>query len=96
MSEQIVEKSSVKVDNEEKNKEKNPWKVILFNDRFHTFDEVILQLMKAIGCGLDRAKELTLEVHFKGKANVYEGEFEDCFQVNNVLKEINLITEIEG
>lgn len=94
MSEQIVEQGSVKVDSDEK--QKTPWRVILFNDHIHTFDEVILQLIKATGHGLEKAKELTLEVHFKGKANVYESDFEACFKVSNILKEINLITEIEG
>ena len=28
-----------------------PWKVILFNDDVHTFEEVVIQLMKATGCG---------------------------------------------
>ena len=73
-----------------------PWRVILFNDDIHTFDEVILQLVKAIGCPTHRALRLAMEAHFKGKAKVYEGTFEDCFRVQGVLREIQLVTEIEG
>lgn len=72
------------------------WRVILFNDEVHSFDEVILQIIKATGCSKTRAVELTNEVHFKGKANVYEGSFPECLRVSGILQEIALITEIEG
>jgi ATP-dependent Clp protease adapter protein ClpS len=72
------------------------WRVILFNDEEHTFDEVIYQIIKATGCSQKKAVELTNEVHFKGKANVYEGDFSECMRVSGVLQEIALITEIEG
>ncbi len=70
-------------------------KVILFNDEWHTFDEVVEQLMKATTCSLDRAESLTLEVHHRGKAMVYEGEMGDCIRVSSILEEIALRTRIE-
>lgn len=73
-----------------------PWRVILYNDDIHTFDEVIFQLMKATGCSLPEAETLTWKVHTEGKAAVYEGAFEACFRVQRVLREIQLITEIQG
>ncbi len=73
-----------------------PWRVILYNDDIHTFDEVIFQLMKATGCSLPEAEALTWKVHTEGKAAVYEGAFEECFRVQGVLREIQLITEIQG
>lgn len=76
--------------------EDNPWQLILYNDNVHTFDEVINQLIKALGCSLEKAKELTNKVHSDGKATVYEGTFEECFKVNSVLQEIQLVTEIKG
>ena len=76
--------------------EETPWRVILYDDDIHTFDEVIDQLMKALGCNQSHAEELTFKVHNEGKAEVYEGSFEECFEVNGVLKEIQLITEIKG
>ena len=81
---------------EEDEQEKTPWRVILFNDEEHTFDEVIGQLIKATGCSHSKAEELTMKVHKEGKALVYEGSFEECFEVNSILKEIELITEIKG
>ena len=73
-----------------------PWRVILYNDDIHTFEEVIFQLIKATGCSLDEARNHALTAHHKGKAAVYEGSFEDCFRVQAILREIQLVTEIEG
>lgn len=73
-----------------------PWSVVLFNDEVHTFQEVITQLVKATGCSSAKAEELAWTVHTKGKATVYEGSFQECFDVQAVLNEINLVTEIQG
>lgn len=86
----------VKPATKEKVKETHPWKLILFNDDIHTFDEVINQLIKAIHCSMDKAEEITIRVHQEGKATVFEGTFEECFEKNGILLEIQLITEIEG
>ncbi len=74
----------------------NPWRLILYDDDIHTFDEVINQLIKALGCSVSHAEELTLTVHNEGKATVFEGSFEECLKINSVLLEIQLITEIKG
>ncbi len=73
-----------------------PWSVILYNDDVHTFEEVINQLVKATGCSTSEAEKLAWTVHTEGKATVYEGSFEECFEVQSVLKEIELVTEIKG
>ncbi len=73
----------------------NSSKVILFNDEWHTFDEVIDQIIKATGCGNDKAETLTWEVHTKGKACVYDGDMSECLRVSSVLEEIALHTQIE-
>lgn len=70
--------------------------MILFNDDIHTFDEVILQVQKATGCSVTEAERITLEAHFKGKAVAYAGAFEKCYKVAGILREIQLIVEIEG
>lgn len=81
---------------QEDEEEKTPWRVILYDDDVHTFNEVIEQLIKALGCSQSHAEDLTYKVHNEGKATVYEGSFEECFEVNGVLKEIQLVTEIKG
>ena len=71
-------------------------RVVLYNDEIHTFDEVILQLIKATGCSTSQAERFAWQVHTEGKAAVFEGTFEECFRVQGVLREIQLVTEIEG
>lgn len=70
-------------------------KVILFNDDWHTFDEVIYQIIKATGYNYEKAEAITYEVHNKGKAIVYSGSLAECIRVSSVLEEIQLRTEIQ-
>src|SRR3954470_9756207 len=71
-----------------------PVKVFLFNDNFHTFDEVINQVCKAIGCSEQRAEEIAWEVHTRGKSMVFDGEIGECLRVSSVLEEIGLHTQV--
>jgi ATP-dependent Clp protease adapter protein ClpS len=72
-----------------------PYKVVLFNDDYHTFDEVIHQIMKATGCGKQKAEAHTWEVHNKGKSIVFDGDMGKCLRVSSILEEIHLKTEIQ-
>lgn len=69
-------------------------KVILYNDEWHTFEEVIDQIIKATSCSFEIARDLTFEVHVKGKAVVFSGDMRNCLKVSSVLEEIALNTEI--
>ena len=71
-----------------------PFKVILYNDDWHTFDEVITQLIKAVKCSFDEARDYAFEVHVKGKAIVFTGEMAECLKVTSILEEIELHTQI--
>lgn len=73
-----------------------PWSVILYDDDIHTFEDVIVQLMKAVGCTAEQGYRHAFTVHTDGKDCVYQGEFTECFRVQGVLREIQLVTEIEG
>lgn len=70
-------------------------RVVLFNDEHHTFEEVIVQILRAVHCSMDRAEQLTWEVHNIGKATVYEGPLSECLHVSAVLEEIALKTEVQ-
>ena len=72
-----------------------PWNVILLNDDLHTFEEVILQLMKATGCSVETAQEITWEVHTEDQALCYSGPKERCEHVASILEEIGLAVRIE-
>ena len=73
----------------------NVGKVILYNDEWHTFDEVVFQIIKAIKCSMDKAEAMTWEVHTKGKAIVFDGDLKECLRVSTVLEEISLRTHVE-
>ena len=70
--------------------------VIVHNDDWHTFDQVIYQLKRAINCSAQQAEKFAFEIHNKGKAKVYSGSMEDCLYVSAVLKEIDLMTSVEA
>jgi ATP-dependent Clp protease adapter protein ClpS len=69
-------------------------RVILYNDDWHTFDEVIAQLIKAVHCSFEKARAHAFEVHIKGKSIVFTGEMSKCLRVSGILEEIALTTEI--
>lgn len=70
------------------------WMVILFNDDFHSFDEVITQLQKATGCSLEMAEHIAVTAHNDGEAIAFTGDREKCEIVANILEEIKLRTEL--
>lgn len=69
-------------------------RVVLYNDDWHTFEEVIVQLIKAVSCNFEQARSYAFEVHVKGKAIVFNGAMKDCLKVSSVLEEIALNTQI--
>ena len=69
--------------------------LILFNDTFHEFEDVIAQIMKATGYGYDKAEMITMEAHNKGRAVVMTGELEKCLKAQAILEEIQLRTSLE-
>ena len=71
------------------------YRVVLFNDEEHSFDEVINQLIKAIRCSRQKAEKHTWEVHTRGRSIVYTGSMFLCLQVSSILEEIALKTEIQ-
>ena len=71
-----------------------PWITILHNCDCHTFEDVVKQLLKAIGCSEDRAWELAWEVHNTGKAIVKVGPETECVRVGNILAAIGLVVTV--
>ena len=69
--------------------------LILFNDTFHEFEDVIAQIMKATGYGYDKAEGITMEAHNKGRAVVITGELQKCLKAQSILEEIQLRTSLE-
>jgi ATP-dependent Clp protease adapter protein ClpS len=71
-----------------------PWMTILHNCDCHTFEEVVKQLMKAIGCSEQHGWELAWQVHNTGKAVVKVGPETECVRVGNVLASIGLVVTV--
>ncbi len=64
-----------------------PWKVIVLNDDFNTFQHVASCLLKYIPqMSPDRAWGLTNQVHFEGQAIVWVGPFEQAELYHEQLK----------
>lgn len=71
------------------------FRVILYNDEIHSVDEVVLQIQKATGCDLEKAIEIMLEAHTRGRAICFRGGREECHRVARVLREIRLQVEVD-
>lgn len=71
------------------------YRVTLFNDDFHTMDEVVGQVLKALGCTLDVAVHITLKAHSRGSATVIIAEQETAETVAGTLREIALVVSVE-
>ena len=72
-----------------------PWNVILLNDDFHDFDEVIVQLIRATSCTIETAEAIAWEAHSKGEAVCFTGSRERCELVASILEEIALRVRLE-
>jgi ATP-dependent Clp protease adaptor protein ClpS len=77
--------------------EDNPsHRVILYNDDWHAFDEVILQVQKATGYDLERVVPIVIEAHTEGRAVCYRAGRDRCQRVARVLREIRLQVEVDS
>lgn len=70
------------------------YRVLLFNDDFHSMEEVILQIMKATRCPLDVAEEIMLRAHNNGQAVVVITSQEEAERVASVLRDIALVVQV--
>ena len=70
------------------------WKLLVFNDDVNTFDHVIQCLIEVCGHTTEQAEQLTLIVHYKGKAVVKTGEMEELAPMRNDLCRRGLSAEL--
>ena len=69
--------------------------VIIYNDEFHQFDEVVALVKTATDMSFEEAYEITLEAHINGHAVCYAGDVEECEIVADTLREGGLLVEVE-
>jgi ATP-dependent Clp protease adaptor protein ClpS len=73
-----------------------PHKVIVHNNDFNTFDEVIKILMKAVpGITFEQAVAYTYEIHNSGAAVPYTGPKEQAEAVAGVIRTIGIKVTVE-
>lgn len=70
-------------------------KIVLFNDEVNTFDFVIKSLIEVCGHEPVQAEQCTLLVHYKGKCDVKEGEYNKLEPICTALLDRGLTAEIQ-
>lgn len=71
------------------------YRVVLYDDDFHTMEEVERQLIKALHCSKDIAEDIMLRAHHLGRATVMITDKDEAEQIAEVLREINLRVTID-
>jgi len=68
-------------------------RLFLFNS-VHFWDDVVIQLQKATGFDILHCEQIAMIAHTTGKAVVKSGDYEELLKIDEILKEINLVTKI--
>ena len=76
-------------------KNSGAFRVILYNDEWHGMDEVVEQVIKACEVEFERAVEITMDAHERGRTVCYQGGRAKCHKVARVLREIQLQCEVD-
>jgi len=69
--------------------------VIVFNNDYNTFDEVIHILQKATGCSREEAEMETWEIDALGKSVVHHADREECERVAAIIATIGIRVAVE-
>ena len=71
------------------------WIVIVYDNDYNTWDEVIGILQKATGCSLQEAELETWEVHHLGRSLVHHGDRPECDRVAAIIRTIGIKVEVD-
>lgn len=74
----------------------DPSLLVVYNDDVNTFDWVIQCLIEVCGHSFEQSEQLSLLIHFKGKATVKTAPFDDLRPLKDALVERGLSAVIEG
>ena len=74
----------------------DPALLVVYNDDVNTFDWVIQCLMEVCSHSFEQSEQLSLLIHFKGKATVKTAPFDDLRPMKDALVERGLSAVIEG
>jgi ATP-dependent Clp protease adapter protein ClpS len=70
------------------------WQVVIFNNDYTPYKDVIEILMRSTGCGLEEAAMETWEAHTFGKTPVHFSNRNECEIVAIMISSIGLKTEV--
>lgn len=73
-----------------------PYKLVLHNDDYNTFDWVIKCLMEVCGHELEQANQCAHIVHFSGKCDVKYGDYETISTMKEKLDNSGLSATMEA
>lgn len=73
-----------------------PYRLILHNDDYNTFDWVITCLMKVCSHEFEQASQCAHIVHYRGKCDVKYGELELISEMKDKLKSAGLSVTMES
>lgn len=68
--------------------------VIVYDNDYNTFDEVISILMQATGCSVQEASMETWEIHHLGKSVVHHGSRTECERAARIIATIGIRVEV--
>jgi uncharacterized protein YabN with tetrapyrrole methylase and pyrophosphatase domain len=71
------------------------WVVVVYDNDFNTYAEVIAILMVATGCTWDEASMEAWEVDHLGRSAVHHGPEEECRRVAEIIATIGIQVEVE-
>ncbi len=74
----------------------DPAQLIVYNDDHNTFDWVIICMMEVCGHSFEQGEQLSLIIHFKGKATVKTAPIEKLKPMKDALVDRGLSAVIEG
>ena len=72
-----------------------PWKLVLGNDDYNTFDWVITCLIKICGHEYEQANQCAHIVHYKGECDVKYGDYEKLSLMKEKLQNAGLCVTLE-
>jgi ATP-dependent Clp protease adapter protein ClpS len=75
-------------------KQEKRFKLILFNDDYHSMGAVVKQLIRALQCTSAQAMVFMKEAHHTGSSVVKVGGEEECKKARRILEEIDLATDL--
>ncbi len=73
----------------------NKSEIIVYNDDYNTFDWVIQCFMEVCNHAYDQSEQLSMLIHFKGKASVKSGTYESLKPMKDALVDRGLSAVIE-